>query len=156
MKIYFASKLLKALLVLFAIGVVFFGIIILPILAEEMVIMYPELDYAKLPILISTELLLVLLLTGVGIIMYLLVMFDHDDTFSFKFVKGLEILVGMCSIASVGIILIIVYMSSFGGPGPFLSIVMIGTIIVIWIVAAVTLLIRAIIKKPSFTKTSKE
>jgi hypothetical protein len=155
-KIYFASKLLKALLVLFATGVVFFGIIILPILAEEMVIMYPELDYAKLPILISTELLLVLLLTGVGIIMYLLVMFDHDDTFSLKFVKGLEILVGMCSIASVGIILIIVYMSSFGGPGPLLSLVMIGTIIVIWIVAAVTLLIRAIIKKPSFIKTSKE
>ncbi len=155
MKIYFASKLLKALLVLFATGVVFFGIIILPILAEEMVIMYPELDYAKLPILISTELLLVLLLTGVGIIMYLLVMFDHDDTFSLKFVKGLEILVGMCSIASVGIILIIVYMSSFGGPGPLLSLVMIGTIIVIWIVAAVTLLIRAIIKKPSFIKTSK-
>jgi hypothetical protein len=154
-KIYFASKLLKALLVLFATGVVFFGIIILPILAEEMVIMYPELDYAKLPILISTELLLVLLLTGVGIIMYLLVMFDHDDTFSLKFVKGLEILVGMCSIASVGIILIIVYMSSFGGPGPLLSLVMIGTIIVIWIVAAVTLLIRAIIKKPSFIKTSK-
>lgn len=147
MKINLASNVLKILLVLFAIGVIFLGIFILPILAEEMVTMYPELDYAKLPILIATEILLALLLTGIGIIMYLLKMFDHGSTFSLKFTKGLEILVGMCLIASVGIILIIVYMSSFGGPGPLLSLIMIGTTIVIWIVAAVIMLIRAIIKK---------
>lgn len=147
MKINLASNILKILLVLFAIGVIFLGVFILPILAEEMVTIYPELDYAKLPILITIEILLALLLTGIGIIMYLLMMFDHGSTFSLKFAKGLEILVGMCTIASVGIILTIVYMSSFGGPGPLLSLIMIGTTIVIWIVAAVIMLIRAIIKK---------
>lgn len=147
MKINLASNILKILLVLFAIGVILLGVFILPILAEEMVTMYPELDYAKLPILIAVEILLALLLTGIGIIMYLLVMFDQGGTFSLKFAKGLEILVGMCIIASVGIILTIVYMSSFGGPGPLLALIMIGTTIVIWIVAAVIMLIRAIIKK---------
>jgi len=147
LKINFASNILKILLVVFAIGVIFFGVYVLPIIAEEMATIHPELDYAKLPILITTEILLALLLTGTGIIMYLLVMFDHGSTFSLKFTKGLEILVGMCFLASVGIILTIIYMRSFGGPGPLLSLIMIGITLVIWIVATVIMLIRAIVKK---------
>ena len=108
---------------------------------------YPELEYAELPILVTCELLLVLLLIGVGIIMYLLMIFDRENTFSLRFVRGLEILVGMCIIASIGIIILFQYITTFGGPGPFLSLIMIAITFIIWIVAAVITLIRAIVKK---------
>jgi len=131
----------------FAIGVIFFGVYVLPIMAGEMRAFHPELDYAKLPILVTCELLLALLLIGIGIIMYLLIMFDRGLTFSSIFIRGVEILVGMCIVASIGIIIIFQYLRSFGGPGPLLALIMIGITIIIWIVAAVIMLIRAIVKK---------
>ena len=143
-----ASNVLKVLLIMFAIGVIFLGTYVLPIMAEEMVLyVYPELEYAKLPILVTCELLLVLLLIGIGIIMYLLIVFDLGNTFSLRFTRGLEILFGMCIVASIGIIILFKYLTTFGGPGPLLSLIMIGITFVIWIVAAVIMLIRAIVKK---------
>jgi len=147
MKVNIASNILKVLLILFAIGAIFFGICVLPIIAEQNVLYYPELEYAKIPIFIVCELLLVMLLIGIGIIMYLLVVFDRGNTFSLKFTKGLEILIGMCIIASIGVILLLYYFRTFGGPGPLLSLIMIGVIFLIWIVAAVMTLIRSIVKK---------
>lgn len=142
-----ASNILKILLVMFAIGVIFFGVYVLPTMAEEMGGLYPELEYAKLPILITCELLLALLLIGIGFIMYLLIVFDRGLTFSSRFIRGVEILVGMCIIASIGIIILFQYMRTFGGPGPLLSLIMIGVTFIIWIVASVIMLIRAIVKK---------
>lgn len=143
-----ASNALKVLLIVFAIGVIFLGTYVLPIMAEEMVLyVYPELEYAKMPILVTCELLLALLLIGIGIIMYLLIVFDRGNTFSLRFTRGLEILVGMCIVASIGIIILFKYLTTFGGPGPLLSLIMIGITFVIWIVAAVIMLIRAIVKK---------
>ena len=147
LKVNIASNILKVLLVVFSVGVLFFGLYVLPILAGEMHDIYPELEYAKLPILIACELLLLFLLVGIGIIMYLLIMFDRGLTFSVKFIKGLEILVGMCIVASIGIIVLFQFMSTFGGPGPLLALAMIGVTFIIWIVAAVIMLIRAIVKK---------
>lgn len=147
MKVNKASNALKFLLVLFSIGVLIFGIYVLPTLAGEMAYIYPEVAYVKLPILIGCELLLGLLLIGVGIIMYLLILFDRGNTFSLRFVRGLEILVGMCVIASIGIIALLMYMNTFGGPGPMPAIIMAGCVVVIWIVAAVIMLIRSIVKK---------
>lgn len=147
LKVNMASNILKILLIVFAIGVIFLGTYILPIMAEDMLYVYPELEYAKLPILVTCELLLILLLIGTGVIMYLLRMFDHGFTFTLRFTRGLEILVGMCILASIGIIILIQYMTTFGGPGPLLSLIMIGITFVIWIVAMVIMLIRAIVKK---------
>ena len=143
MKINVASNILKVLLIIFSIGVILGGVYILPILANDVMMEYPELEYAKLPILIMCESLLVLLLAGVGIIMYLLRVFDKGLTFSLKFTKGLEILVGMCVLASIGIIIIFRYIKSLGGPDPITGMVMVGVIFIIWIVAAVIMLIRA-------------
>ena len=147
MKINTASNVLKILLILFSIGVIFFGAYILPLMAEEMAIAEPEVAYAKLPILITSELLLVLLLSGVGVIMYLLVLFDRDLTFTLRFTRGLEILVGMCIVASIGGIGLLWYMTTFNGPGPLLGLIMVGAIFIIWIVATVIMLVRAIVKK---------
>lgn len=147
MKVNVASNILKVLLILFAIGTIFFGAYILPVMAEEMLVAYPELDYAKMPILIICELLLVMLLIGIGIILYLLIIFDQGNTFSQRFTRGMEILIGMCIIASIGLILLLVYMGSFGGPGLLLGIVMTGVVLLTWIVAAVTMLVRTIVKK---------
>jgi|LSQX01.1.fsa_nt_gb hypothetical protein len=147
MKVNVASNILKVLLILFAIGAIFFGAYVLPIMAEQMLVANPELDYAKMPILIICELLLVMLLIGIVIILYLLRTFDQGNTFSQRFTRGMEILFGMCIIASIGLILLLGYMRSFGGPGPLLGIVMTGVIFLIWIVAAVTMLVRSIVKK---------
>ncbi len=147
MKVNMASNILKILLILFAIGVIFFGAYVLPIMAEQSVLIYPELEYAKIPILAASELLLIMLLIGIGIIMNLLIVFDKGNTFSLKFTKGLEILIGMCLIASLGVIFLFSYFRTFGGPGPLLSLVMIGVIFLIWIVTAVIMLIRSIVKK---------
>ena len=147
LKINTASNILKILLIIFAIGVIFLGSYVLPRMAEEMSVYEPEVEYAKLPILIACESLLVLLLIGEGTIMYLLILFDRDNTFSLKFTKGLEVLVGMCIIASLGIIILFKYMSYFGGPGPLIALIMSGTTFLIWIIATVIMLIRAIVKK---------
>ncbi|CUH91648.1 putative membrane protein [Herbinix luporum] len=61
-------------------------------MANDMVYLYPELEYAKLPILIACEVLLGLLVIGIGIIMYLLILFDLENTFSLRFTRALEIL----------------------------------------------------------------
>lgn len=147
MKINVASNILKLLLIAFSIGIILFGVFILPLLAKEMLDIYPELEYAKLPILIMCELLLGLLLFGIVIIMHLLIVFDRGNTFSLKFTFWLEILVVLCILASIGTIFLFYYMSTFGGPGPLLSLTMIGAIFVIWIVASVIMLVRSIVKK---------
>lgn len=141
------SNILKILIVVFAIGVLFFGGYVLPSIAEDMLALNPELDYAKLPILVTCELLLVLLLIGLGIIMYLLIIFDRGLVFSSPFISWVEVLVGMCIVASVGIIILFQYTRTFGGPGPLLALIMIGLTVTIWIIAAVIMLIRVIVKK---------
>lgn len=147
LKVSVVSNVLKVLLILFSIGVICFGAFVLPIIAEEMGEMYPEIAYAKLPILLICELLLVLLLVGIGIIMYFLIQFDRNLLLSSGFVRGLEILAGMCMAASVGVIGLFLYMNTFGGPGPFLTLIMIGIILIIWILAAVIILLRTMVKK---------
>lgn len=152
MQVNITSNILKILLILFSIGVIFFGVYVLPSIAEEMSDMYPELAYAKLPILVICELMLVLLLTGIGIILYLLILIDRNLTFSFGFIRWLEILAGMCMTASVGVISLFLYMRTFGGPGPFLSLIMIGITLIVWILAAVIILVRAMVKKAIVSK----
>lgn len=75
--------------------------------------------------------------------MYLLIMFDRGLIFNSRFIRGVEILVGMCIVASIGMIILFQYMRSFGGPGPLLSLIMIGITFIIWIVAAGIMLTRA-------------
>lgn len=146
------SNALKILLILFSVGVIFFGVYVLPILAEEIRVIYPELTYAKLPILVICELLLALLLAGIGIIMYLLILFDRNLLFSQGFIRGLEVLAGMCILASVGVIGLFLYMDSIGGPGPLLSLIMIGVSTIVLILAAVIILLRVTVKKAIVSK----
>ena len=141
------SNILKILLVLFAMVIIFVGVYVLPTMAEEMSVIHPEIAYAKLPILLTCQLLLILLIIGMGIIMRLLIIFDRGLTFSTNFLKGVETLVTMCIAASIIIIILFLYLRSFGGPGPLLSLIMIGTMFIVWIVGSVIALIRAIVKQ---------
>lgn len=147
MKVNLASNILKILLILFAIGVIFLGVYVLPIMAEQMVDLYPEIQYAKLPILIVCQALLGLLLLGIGIILHLLLVFDRGKTFSQTFIRGLEILSGMCILASIVLIFLLQYLKNLGGPDPLTGLIMTGTISIILIVASVIMLIRSIVKK---------
>ena len=53
----------------------------------------------------------------------------------------------MCIIATIGIMLLLGYMSTFGGPGPLPAMTMVALILVIWIIAAIIMLVRSIVKK---------
>lgn len=147
MKVNRASHVLKVLLILFAIGALFAGFYVMPAMAVDWAGMYPDLAYAKIPILLLCEVLLVLLLIGIGIIMSLLLKFDCGLTFSKKFIRGLEWLVGLCIVASIGLVGLYLFLRMHGGPGPLVAIIMIAVIFIIWIVAAVIMLIRAIVNK---------
>ena len=152
MKVKNASNSLKVLLILFSIGVVLLGVYILPRMAENMLSVYPELVHAKSPVLIMCEVLLSLLLLGLGNIMYLIILFDRDSTFTLKFTRALDLLIGLCLIATLGLVILFKYVSTLGGPGPLPSIVMVGMIFVILIIAMVISLIRAIVNKTIFYK----
>ena len=152
MKVNIASNILKVLLILFALGAILFGIFILPVMAERMADTNPEVIYAKIPILIVCEILLVLLLIGIGIIIHLLLVFDRGNTFSQTFIRGLETLTRMCLIVSIVLIFLFKYIKSLGGPDPFIGLIMVGMIFVILIVASVIMLIRSIVKKAMIYK----
>lgn len=147
------SNILKVLLILFSIVAILFGIYVLPTIASEQLELYPELSYARLPVLLISESLLVLLLVGIGVIVYLLIVFDRGLTFSSKFTKGLEILVGMCILASIGIMILFYYINSIGRLGLLLGFTMAATTIFTWILASVIMLIRAIVKNAITYKT---
>lgn len=152
MKVNIASNILKILLIIFALGVIFWGVYVLPIMAEQQASMYPEIEYAKLPILIVCQVLLGLLLVGIGMIIYLLLIFDHGKTFSQTFIRGLEILSVMCIIAAAGVIFLLYFLKSLGGTGPLIGLIMVGVLFIILIVASVIMLIRSIVKKAMIYK----
>lgn len=152
MKMNIASNILKILLILFALGAVVFGIFILPIMAEQMAEINLEVAYAKVPILIVCEALLVVLIIGIGIILRLLLVFDRGNTFSQTFIRGLEILTGMCLIVSIVLVILFKYIETLGGPDPFTGMIMVALIFLILIVASVIMLIRSIVKKAMIYK----
>ncbi len=153
MKSKFASHALKILLTGFGFGVIFSGIVVLPSMANEMAMIYPQLLDAKFTILLISELLLLLLIVGIMIIMYLLSIFDKGDTYTFKFTRGLEILFVLCLIATLGVLILFYYLSAYGGPGPLIALVMAGVTFVILIVATVIMLVRAIVIESITYKT---
>ncbi|NLC54748.1 MAG: DUF2975 domain-containing protein [Erysipelothrix sp.] len=153
MKPKYASNGLKVLLILFGVGVAFVGVYVLPIMALQMTEAYPEIAYAKTPILIISELLLILLLIGIATILYLLKVFDKGKTFTSDFTKGLTALVLMCLVAALGVFGIFMYTSSLGGPDPLSALIMIGAIFVILIVGSVILLVKTIVKESITYKT---
>lgn len=142
-----ASHVLKALLLLFAVGAIFAGAYVVPALAEESVYYYPELSYARTPLLILCESLIFLLLAGIAVIVVLLRTFDRGDTFSRRFIRGLDLVFVLCILASLGVAGALWFLGSLGGPGPMLWLLMMGLILLIWIVAAVIMLIRTIVGK---------
>ena len=156
MKISTASNSLKFLLFAFTLGLIFLGVYVLPTMSEEMLNVYPKLTYAKTPILIMCELLLLLFILGVGKIMHLIILFDRDLTFSVKFTTVLKRLVIMCIVAAIGIAILFSYVATLVGPGPSPYIVMIGLIFVVLIMAMVILLVHAIISKSITYKIDSE
>lgn len=153
MKTKIESIILKILLLVFGLGTMFVGVYVLPLIAEEMISMYPTFENSKLTTLYIGQSLLVLLLIGIVTIIYLLRLFDKGQTFNTKFLKGLEALVIMCLIAFIGILSLYIYISSFGGPDPLTALTMISVAIFTLILATVIMLIRAIVKNAITYKT---
>lgn len=93
------SHFVKSLLVLFGILVVFVAIDILPTLADQFVGMDAALLPLKQPVLFLSEGLLFLLLLGLGVIFYMLLLFDRRAYFTRSFSGSLTILIILCILA---------------------------------------------------------
>ncbi len=142
-----ASHVLKILLLLFAVGAIFAGAYVVAALADQSVYYYPELSYARTPLLILCESLILLLLIGIVVILFLLRAFDRGNTFSRCFIQGLDLVFILRLVASLGVAGALWFLGSLGGPGPLLWLLMAGLTLLIWIVAAVIMLIRTIVRK---------
>ncbi len=138
------SHFLKVLLLLFVCGVLLVMTYILPTMANQVVSEWPELAYAKMPILFMSESLLFLLIAGIAVILYLLFLYDRAKVFDYKFIKGLDIIVGFSVLALLFIISLFYYLSAIGGPGP-LGVLLVGGTLAVLIIAIVIILIRSII-----------
>lgn len=147
---------LIGLLVILALFSLFFGIYILPQIANEMAMEFPEMINVKIPMLILVELLILLFVSGILIVIYLLKMYIKDNIYNMTFTNLLGILVIMCFLAAISLVAILVWLSSYGGPGPGLAIMLIAAILVLLIISIVIYLIRVVILEASELKAEIE
>lgn len=139
------SHFVKSLLVLFGILVVFVASDILPTLADQFVGMDAALLPLKQPVLFLSEGLLFLLLLGLGVIFYMLLLFDRRAYFTRSFSGSLTILIILCILADGLSLFLLGVLYFYGGPGPAASMFLVAAIFVITILALVFLLLRQII-----------
>lgn len=138
------SHILKGFLILLGISSLFFMIDILPIMAEQGAQSTPEMEHLKIPLLIASELVVALFIAGLGIIFYLLILFDQGKVFTPPFTKSLNILSILCYVAVIGFNIVIYSTVPYGGPGPMGFFGMILTIAIIVLGIALNLFARVI------------
>ena len=132
------------LLLLMLLCILTFGIL-LPVIAEEMALMWPEIAYIKGPMLIMTRTLVFLFMCAIGIIIYMTFDYDRNGAYTPRFLMLLRALALLGFLGSAGVTGVFFYLSRFGGPGPGPGLLMIGGTICILIVSVVLLLIHRII-----------
>lgn len=112
------SRTLKILLSFLMLISIFITTYVLPRVAEDTAKTWEEIEYLKVPMLVVGQLLMVLFILGLGIIIYLLFLFDRKETFSKQFARGVNWLSAMCVMAVFMIAVAIGLLVSVGGPGP--------------------------------------
>lgn len=148
------TKFLLFLLIIFTLVPM---IIALPTLAHEAAFeIYPEINYLHYPILILSELALLMFMIGCGIIIKLLFLFDKKETFTNNFTRFISYLIILCGLASVTLVIIYSLLANVGGPGPALSIVIIGALLCIIVLMSALYLIRHIIKEAIEMREERE
>lgn len=151
----FATITLYVLLACVIIGSIVTGIWILPLLASEAAISYPEVAYIKEPVLLISEVLIVFLIIGCFVIYYLLFLFSKHKVFTTAFVKWMQLLAYLCLAVCFALISILIIISVNGGPGP-MGLYLIALIGIILIVATVIVLISEIIKEATSYKEESD
>lgn len=112
------SHVLKILILIFMVASLFLGYYILPMIAEEGASNFPEMLHLKTPLLVGSQLMVFMFIVGLGLIIYLLILFDQNRVFSPNFTKTLNLLAILCFLASIGVLIILLVLGAFGGPGP--------------------------------------
>lgn len=138
MKGKFLVVLFALCLVALALGALVTGTIVLPLVGQSVVEIYPEAEKLYLPCLAVCDGLLVLFVLGLCVIGRMLYLFALSRTFTPSFVHGLYLLMCFCGIAAVtieGLYLYLVRMG--GGPGPGPALLAHGGILVIITLAVV-------------------
>lgn len=143
------SHLCKALVILFMAFSLLIAFLIMPKVANEFAIALPEAAAAKTPLLLVVQGLLLAFTFGLGIIFYLLVLFDKHEVYTKKFLSWLDALVVLCSAAMIVLALTYYYMTKLGGPGPSILLALFGTLFLVGVVDLVILLIKRIITESS-------
>lgn len=146
MKRKLVSHSLKALMVCMAIFSLFTSFYVLPRLASDLVEELPSISYAKDVLLPLSQALLLLFILGLALILVLLFLFDKGKVYSHAFMKILSILAILCLVGALGLLAIFIYTISFGGPGPLLTVLFCGALLLIFVIMMTILLIRFVIE----------
>lgn len=133
MKNSFQSHLLKGLITIFIVLSLIGVIFVIPLLTAFGLESYPEMEPVALFLQLGTQLLLALFILGLVLIIYLLILFDKGQVFSHNFTKALNTISILCFVAVIGLMIMIVIVTPYGGPGPsiYFLIALILTIIII-------------------------
>lgn len=143
-------KLLLALMLLCCIPIMFFY---LPSISQ--VPDYDEMAHLATPMLIASEFVMLCFIVGLGAIMYLLILFDHDSVFTPKFTKTLNLLALLCLIVGIILSIILLILIKYGGPGPG-GIFILMTIVAIFIAGNAFNLFAKVISQATRYKEENE
>lgn len=147
MKLLTVTRMLRVLLILLLLVCLFVFVLILPLLAAEQVVYYPELAHIEKPMLFITRLLLALFMLAVVLIIGMTFLYEKEGAYTQRFLLLLRILSGLGFAGAAGVIGVFFFLSGFGGPGSALGLLMIGGTICILIVTMVLLLIHRIVSQ---------
>lgn len=146
-------KALLGVLIVFVLLVMFY---VLPLSAWQLSIHWSEIAFITIPVLLLAESMMAIFLAGLIIIIYLLWLFDKKQTFTTKFTQKIKILVALSVIVIVELIAIFLILASVGGPGPGESVLIVGAVLCIAILAAVLHLIAHIINEAILIREDNE
>ena len=138
----------KALIAVLLVGAVTIQTIIIPVLANEMAMVHPEVDYLQIPITV----LAVLVLAGFEVVLLciwkLLSMVHEDSIFSGRSFRYVNIIVGALltvAVLLIAILVVLMLLAQAGGPGVMLA--LLAGIAGSTAVALVVVVMRGLLKK---------
>lgn len=149
----FESLLLKILLCVFGVGGIYLALDVFPNALSLLMEVYPVLMKFENYIYFIGQLLILFLIAGLIIIVKLLTVYEKANTFSFSFLSGLEYLIGLCGLAFLGLLTIVILLVFNISLNSLLVIFIFGVLIFILILATVIKLIHSIVKSAIEYKT---
>lgn len=104
---------LQALLIILLLLLLGLQIVIIPLMAEEYALMFPEVDYLKVPFTILLDLVLLCVQVIILAVFPLLSMVEKDRIFSEKSFKYVSVIIGSLTVMGTILLGILLYLNYF-------------------------------------------